>query len=374
MAKRPEIDRWILSSLNTLIKTVDSSLESYEPTKAARAISEFVNDNLSNWYVRLNRKRFWGGGMSEDKLSAYQTLFECLKTVAMLMAPISPFYADMLYRDLLHADSADNSVHLAKFPEGDENAIDAALEERMAIAQSLTSMVLSLRRKSNIKVRQPLSTIMIPVNDEAQREAIEAMSDLILSEVNVKSIKYVKAEDGVLVYKVKPDFKKLYPKHGKNMKAVAGAISNLEQKDILEFQSNGSITLPVNGETVTVDVEDVEIISEDIPGWLVANEGNLTIALDVTISDELRQEGIARDIVNRVQNLRKSRDYDITDRIRLKIEGDEQTNNAVLCFKEYIQRQVLADSIEITENLQVTDEETFDIDGLTVKVGVELAK
>jgi len=374
LAKRPEIDRWILSSLNTLIMTVDSSLENYEPTKAARAISEFVNDNLSNWYVRLNRKRFWGGGMSEDKLSAYQTLFECLKTVAMLMAPISPFYADMLYRDLLHADSADNSVHLAKFPEADGNAIDAALEERMAIAQSLTSMVLSLRRKSNIKVRQPLSTIMIPVNDAAQREAIEAMSDLILSEVNVKSIKYVKAEDGVLVYKVKPDFKKLGPKHGKNMKAVAGAISNLGQKDILEFQAQGSITLPVNGEGVTVDVEDVEIISEDIPGWLVANEGNLTIALDVTISDELRQEGIARDIVNRVQNLRKSRDYDITDRIRLKIEGGEQTNNAVMCFKEYIQRQVLADSIEIAENLQVADDETFDIDGLTIKVRVELVK
>lgn len=372
--KRPEIDRWILSSLNTLIKTVDNSLENYEPTKAARAISDFVNDNLSNWYVRLNRKRFWGGGMSEDKLSAYQTLYECMKTIALLMAPISPFYADRLYRDLVHEEDAAYSVHLAKFPVADENAIDNALEERMAIAQTLTSMVLSLRRKSNIKVRQPLSTIMIPVDDPEQRAAIEAMSDLILSEVNVKSINYVKADDGILVYKVKPDFKKLGPKHGKNMKAVAGAIAGLSQNEILEFQSKGQLEISVNGEPVKIDLEDVEIFSEDIPGWLVANEGNLTLALDVTISDELRQEGIARDIVNRIQNLRKSRDYDITDRIKLTIEGDDQTNEAVLCFKEYIQRQVLADSIEIANGLQVSEEETFDIDGLTVKVRVELAK
>ena len=256
----------------------------------------------------------------------------------------------------------------------DENAIDNALEERMAIAQTLTSMVLSLRRKSNIKVRQPLSTIMIPVDDPEQRAAIEAMSDLILSEVNVKSINYVKADDGILVYKVKPDFKKLGPKHGKNMKAVAGAIAGLSQNEILEFQSKGQLEILVNGEPVKIDLEDVEIFSEDIPGWLVANEGNLTLALDVTISDELRQEGIARDIVNRIQNLRKSRDYDITDRIKLTIEGDDQTNEAVLCFKEYIQRQVLADSIEIANGLQVSEEETFDIDGLTVKVRVELAK
>ena len=215
---------------------------------------------------------------------------------------------------------------------------------------------------------------MIPVDDAELRTSIEAMSDLILSEVNVKSIKYVKADDGVLVYKVKPDFKKLGPKHGKNMKAVAGAISGLTQTEILEFQSKGTLPLLVNGEQVNVDLEDVEIFSEDIPGWLVANEGNLTLALDVTISDELRQEGIARDIVNRIQNLRKSRDYDITDRINLTIEGDEQTNDAVLCFKEYIQHQVLADSIEIASGLQVAEDETFDIDGLTIKVRVELAK
>ena len=312
--------------------------------------------------------------MSEDKLSAYQTLYECMKTIALLMAPISPFYADRLYRDLVHEEDAAYSVHLAKLPVADENAIDNALEERMAIAQTLTSMVLSLRRKSNIKVRQPLSTIMIPVDDPEQRAAIEAMSDLILSEVNVKSINYVKADDGILVYKVKPDFKKLGPKHGKNMKAVAGAIAGLSQNEILEFQSKGQLEILVNGEPVKIDLEDVEIFSEDIPGWLVANEGNLTLALDVTISDELRQEGIARDIVNRIQNLRKSRDYDITDRIKLTIEGDDQTNEAVLCFKEYIQRQVLADSIEIANGLQVSEEETFDIDGLTVKVRVELAK
>lgn len=372
--KRPEIDRWILSSLNTLIKTVDNGLETYEPTKAARAISDFVNDNLSNWYVRLNRKRFWGGGMSEDKLSAYQTLYECMKTIALLMAPISPFYADQLYRNLLHSDDAKCSVHLAEFPVADETAIDAKLEERMAIAQTLTSMVLSLRRKSNIKVRQPLSTIMIPVDNPEQRNSIEAISDLILSEVNVKSIKYVKSDDGILVYKVKPDFKKLGPKHGKNMKSVAGAISGLSQAEILEFQSNAKLQINVNDEVVTIDLEDVEIFSEDIPGWLVANEGSLTLALDVTISDELHKEGIARDIVNRIQNLRKSRDYDITDRINLIVEGDEQTNDAVICFKEYIQRQVLADNIEIAAGLQVADDESFDIDGLIVKVKVQLAK
>ncbi|MDD6889547.1 MAG: isoleucine--tRNA ligase [Bacteroidales bacterium] len=374
LSKRPEIDRWILSSLNTLIKTVDTSLESYEPTKAARAISDFVNDNLSNWYVRLNRKRFWGGGMSDDKLSAYQTLYECMKTISLLMAPISPFYADRLYRDLVHAEDAANSVHLAKFPVANDDAIDTSLEERMAIAQTLTSMVLSLRRKSNIKVRQPLSTIMIPVDDPNQRAAIEAMSDLILSEVNVKAIKYVKADDGILVYKVKPDFKKLGPKHGKNMKAVAGAIAGLSQAEILEFQSKGALDMTVNGESVRIDLEDVEIFSEDIPGWLVANEGSLTLALDVTISDELRQEGIARDIVNRIQNLRKSRDYDITDRIKLAVEGDAHTNDAVLAFSDYIKRQVLADSIEIVAGLQAAEDEVFDIDGLIVKVGVELSK
>ena len=372
--KRPEIDRWILSSLNTLIKTVDNGLETYEPTKAARAISDFVNDNLSNWYVRLNRKRFWGGGMSEDKLSAYQTLYECMKTIALLMAPISPFYADQLYRNLLHSDDATCSVHLAEFPVADDSVIDAKLEERMAIAQTLTSMVLSLRRKSNIKVRQPLSTIMIPVDNPELRDSIEAISDLILSEVNVKSIKYVKSDDGILVYKVKPDFKKLGPKHGKNMKAVAGVISGLSQSEILEFQSNAKLQINVNGEDVIIDLEDVEIFSEDIPGWLVANEGSLTLALDVTISDELHKEGIARDIVNRIQNLRKSRDYDITDRINLTVEGDEQTNDAVLCFKEYIQRQVLADNIEIAAELPVAEDETFDIDGLIVKVKVELIK
>lgn len=372
VAERQEIDRWILSSLNTLVKTVDESLASYEPTKAARAIGDFVNDNLSNWYVRLNRKRFWGGGMSQDKLAAYQTLHECMKTVAMLMAPVSPFYADLLYRDLAVNDaSAAPSVHLSAFPAVDEAAIDADLEERMKIAQAITSMVLSLRRKSNIKVRQPLTAIMIPVDDERVRNAIESMSDLIKSEVNVKDIKYVKAEDGVLVYRVKPDFKKLGPKHGKNMKVVANAIAGMSQPDILKFRASGSFGLDINGAAVTVDIDDVEIFSEDIPGWLVANDGNLTLALDVTITDDLRREGIAREVINRVQNLRKNRNYDITDRIRLTIEGDEQTNDAVLQFKDYIQRQVLADDIAVAASLDVAEDEIFDIDGQAVKVRVE---
>ena len=366
LENRPEIDRWIISLLNTLVKDVDEALNDYEPTKAARAINDFVNDNLSNWYVRLNRKRFWGGEMNEDKLSAYQTLYTCLETIAKLIAPISPFYADKLYQDL----AGNGSVHLALFPEVNEGAIDKALENRMNIAQVITSMVLSLRRKVNIKVRQPLSTLMIPVMDDAQREAIESMSELILNEVNVKNFKFVDNEAGVLVKRVKPDFKKLGPKFGKTMKAVAAAITSMSQQDIASLEKNGNITLNVDGNNAVIEVVDVEIISEDIPGWLVANEGNITIALDVTISEELKQEGIARDIVNRVQNIRKSRDYDITDKINLVFAPNADTDAAINAYSEYIARQVLATSITIGNIDGVEGVETLEIDDIKVDVSI----
>ena len=300
MAERPEIDRWILSVLNTLVKEVDTCYSEYEPTKAGRLISDFVNDNLSNWYVRLNRKRFWGGEFTQDKLSAYQTLYTCLETVAKLMSPIAPFYADKLYMDLVTATGRDNvvSVHLAKFPEYKEEMIDKELEVRMQMAQDVTSMVLALRRKVNIKVRQPLQCIMIPVVDEEQRAHIEAVKALIMSEVNVKDIKFVDGAAGVLVKKVKCDFKKMGPKFGKQMKAVAAAVAEMSQDAIAELEKNGSYTLQLNGTDVLVEATDVEIFSEDIPGWLVANEGKLTVALDVTVTEELRREGIARELVN----------------------------------------------------------------------------
>ena len=347
VADREEIDRWILSQLNTLIKTVSTALDDYEPTVAARAISEFVIDNLSNWYVRLNRKRFWGGEMTQDKLAAYQTLYTCLETVSRLMAPFAPFYADRMFRDLHPELQESDSVHLALFPEADEACIDKDLERRMATAQTITSMVLALRRKVNIKVRQPLSTLMIPVVDAAQRADIEAVKDLILSEVNVKEIKFVGNEDGVLVKRIKPDFKKLGPKHGKAMKAVAAALTTMPQAEIIEFERNGYADVVVDGETRRVEAADVEIISEDIPGWLVANEGNITIALDVTVDEALRNEGIAREIVNRLQNLRKDRDYNITDKITVTIEPSELIQGAMRDFGDYIARQVLAVELNV---------------------------
>ena len=317
MTERPEIDRWILSVLNTLVKNVDTCYNEYEPTKAGRLISEFVNDNLSNWYVRLNRKRFWGGGMTQDKLSAFQTLYTCLETVAKLMAPIAPFYADMLYSDLIAATGRDNvvSVHLAKFPEYKEEMIDKGLEVRMQMAQDVTSMVLALRRKVNIKVRQPLQCIMIPVVDEEQRAHIEAVKALIMNEVNVKEIQFVDGAAGVLVKKVKCDFKKLGPKFGKQMKAVAAAVAEMSQEAIAELEKKGSYTFNLDGAEAVIETADVEIFSEDIPGWLVANEGKLTVALEVTVTEELRREGIARELVNRIQNIRKSSGFEITDYI-----------------------------------------------------------
>jgi isoleucyl-tRNA synthetase len=370
VAERPEIDRWILSVLNSLVKEVDSCYNDYEPTKAGRLISDFVNDNLSNWYVRLNRKRFWGGGYSQDKLSAYQTLYTCLETVAKLMAPIAPFYADKLYMDLIAATGRDTvvSVHLAKFPVCNSSLIDAALEARMQMAQDVTSMVLALRRKVNIKVRQPLQCIMIPVSDEAQRTHIEAVKSLIINEVNVKEINFVDGTAGILVKKVKCDFKKLGPKFGKQMKAVAAAVGELPQEAISELEKNGRYTLSLTDGEAVIEAADVEIISEDIPGWLVANEGKLTVALEVTVTEELRREGIARELVNRIQNIRKSSGFEITDKIRIRLSKNQETDDAVNEYNSYICNQVLGVSLELVDEVKDGTELNFDDFSLFVSV------
>ena len=370
MNERPEIDRWILSLLKTLIKDVDACFADYEPTKAGRLITDFVNDNLSNWYVRLNRKRFWGSAMSTDKLSAYQTLYTCLETVAKLMAPIAPFYADRLYMDLIGVTGRDNvvSVHLAKFPVADESLINNKLEARMQMAQDVTSMVLALRRKVNIKVRQPLQCIMIPVVDEDQKRDIEAVKDLIMSEVNVKEIQFVEGASGVLVKKVKCDFKKLGPKFGKQMKAVAAAVAGMSQEDIAQFEKNGSFTFSLDGGDAVVEVADVEIFSEDIPGWLVANEGKLTVALEVTVTDELRREGIARELVNRIQNIRKSSGFEITNKINITLSKNPNTDDAVNEYNSYICNQVLGNSLTLVDEVADGTELNFDDFSLFVKV------
>ena len=378
LAERPEIDRWILSLLNTLVKDVTEALDDYEPTRAARFINDFVNDNLSNWYVRLNRKRFWGGGLDTDKLSAYQTLHTCLTTVAKLLAPYSPFFADRLYRDLtapaLAAEGKDVvSVHLTDFPVADESVIDHALEERMHLAQVVTSLVLSLRRKVNIKVRQPLQALMIPVSSEERRQQLEAMAPLILSEVNVKELKLVDDQEGVLVKSIKPDFKKLGPKFGKKMKAVAALIGAMSQQEIARLEREEKITLDLDGEEIVVELPDVDIHSEDIPGWLVANEGSVTVALEVEITEELRKEGVARDLINRIQNIRKSRDYDITDRIIVTVEPNSLTEGAIADFNEYIASQVLASEVKAAPVENPAEDEILDIDGTEVKVKIEKA-
>ncbi len=371
-AERPEIDRWILSLLNTLVKDVDGYLETYEPTRAGRAISDFVNDNLSNWYVRLNRRRFWGGGMTTDKLSAYQTLYTCLETVAKLMAPIAPFYADQLFLDLIAVTGRENveSVHLSDFPVCHEDMIDKDLEERMQIAQDISSMVLALRRKVNIKVRQPLQTIMVPVLDAHQQESIEAVKALILNEVNVKDLKFVGNSAGILVKRIKPDFKKLGPRYGKIMKSLAAAIQSMSQDDINAFEKAGSFSLNIEGQEAVVELADVEIISEDIPGWLVANQGRLTVALDITVTDELKKEGLARELVNRIQNLRKSNGYDITDKIAVTVLSSDEMDEAIKDFGSYIANQVLAVSVEIEEEA-ISDATELDFEDFKLSVRIE---
>ncbi|KAA6350698.1 Isoleucine--tRNA ligase [termite gut metagenome] len=368
--ERPEIDRWILSILHSLIRETDACYNDYEPTKAGRFISDFVNDNLSNWYVRLNRKRYWGGDYSQDKVSAYQTLYTCLETVARLMAPIAPFYADRLYLDLITATKRDNvvSVHLAKYPEYDAGMIEAELEARMKMSQDITSMVLALRRKVNIKVRQPLQRILIPITNNEQRKYVESVKSLIMNEVNVKEVDYTDDTASLLVKKIKCDFRKLGPKFGNRMKAIAKAVQEMSQEAIVELEREGNYTFHIAGEKVTIETNDVEIINEDIPGWLVANEGKLTVALEVTITGELRREGIARELINRIQNIRKSKGFEITDKIKMVLSKNPQTDDAVNEYSGYICNQVLANSLVLGDEIENGVELEFDDFSLFVDI------
>lgn len=352
-AKKPEIDRWIISKLNSLILLVDTSLEEYEPTKAARAIQEFVTDHLSNWYVRLCRRRFWKGDYSEDKISAYQTLYDCLLTVAKLSAPIAPFFMDRLYKDLNSVSKKEDfeSVHLSDFGIVDKSVIDVDLEERMEIAQKLSSMVLALRKKEGIKVRQPLQKMMVPILDNKFKRQLQEVESLILSEVNVKELEYLEENSAVLVKKIKADFKKLGPKFGKKMKAVSQAISSLSQEDIAIFEKNNSFEIELADEKLVLDRSDVEINSEDIPGWLVANEGKYTVALDISISEELQMEGLAREIVNRIQNFRKEAGFEVTDKIKVKIQSQVQLDVAINNNKGYICAETLTTSLDIVNQV-----------------------
>lgn len=365
--ERPEIDRWILSLLNTLIKDVTEQYENYEPTRAGRAISDFVQENLSNWYVRLNRKRFWGGTMDADKLAAYQTLYECLVTVSRLMAPIAPFYADQLYRDL----TGDKSVHLAAFPVCDDDRIDTYLEGCMQLAQQATSMILALRKKANKKVRQPLQKAVVPVPNESVMQQLQHVADLVKTEVNIKELQIVTNENSTvkLVKRIKPNFKTLGKKYGKQMKEIAAAIAALTQDRIADIETRGQIVLPLASGEVEVELADVEIATEDMPGWLVANEGNLTVALDIEVTDELRQEGIARELVNRIQNLRKSNGYEITDKIAVTIESNDEVNTAVANFKDYIAAQVLAQSLIVAD--KVENPIALDFEDFVVNISIE---
>jgi isoleucyl-tRNA synthetase len=373
VSERPEIDRWIISLLNSLIKEVSGCYKDYDLTRAGRAIQEFVTENLSNWYVRLNRKRYWGGDYDKDKLAAYQTLYVCLEKVSQLAAPIAPFYMDRLFCDLndVTGRHKDNSVHLVLFPEHDESLIDKALEERMEIAQKISSMILGLRRKVSLKVRQPLARIMVPVPDNNFREKFEAVKDLILAEVNVKEVEYIDDTSSILVKKIKPNFKTLGPRYGKLMKDISNAISAFTPQEIVAFENSGTHAVTINGQEIILTTEDVEIISEDIPGWQVANDGKMTVALDVTISDDLRYEGIAREFVNRIQNIRKENGYDVTDKITVIIEDLDFVHEAVTRHSSYIASQTLATSIELTDSFDGANVREVDIDDWVVKVVVE---
>ena len=360
-----EIDRWIISKLNSLVKKVTKELQSFDPTRAGRLIDSFVNDDLSNWYVRLNRKRFWGKEMSGNKRSAYDALYTCLMTVAKLLAPFAPFYADQLYHDL---GGKKESVHLDKWVVANMADIDTDLEARMDMAQRITSMVLALRRKVNIKVRQPLAQIMIPAIDDTQRQRITAMADLIKHEVNVKELNFVEGQ-GILVKKVKCNFRVMGKKYGKLMKDVAAKMNSLSQDEIAQFEQSGNYTFDLQGEPVSVDVADVEIISEDMPGWLVSNEGNLTVALEVDLTDGLKREGMARELINRIQNLRKETGFEITDRIIVTVQPNEEAVAAIDSFGEFIKNQVLANNILVAEN----DGTEVEFDDFKLKILVQKA-
>jgi isoleucyl-tRNA synthetase len=362
LEKRPEIDRWILSELHTLIERVDLYYSEYEPTKATRAISDFVQENLSNWFVRLSRRRFWKGSYGEDKISAYQTLHTCLLTISKLSAPVAPFFMDRLYNDLLNGTIKvdEISVHLSNFPLANPTYINRTLEHKMQKAQTISSLVLSLRQKEKIKVRQPLQKIMIPVLNNEQREEIIAVSDLIKSEVNVKEIELIDEGSGILVKQIKPDFKKLGPRFGKDMKSVAQVITNFGQEEIAILEKEGEINVLINEKNTTLCKDDVIINSQDIEGWLVANSNGVTVALDVTISPELKNEGIARELVNRIQNLRKDSGFEVMDRIEVTIQEGEKLKLAVSQNLEYIKRETLTNVLCFHQKLEAGTEIVFD--------------
>lgn len=362
LAERPEIDRWILSELHTLIQAVDEAYADYEPTKAARAISDFVQENLSNWYVRLCRRRFWKGEYAADKVAAYQTLYTCLLNVAKLSAPIAPFFMDRLYADLVNATQSESfaSVHLAQFPVAVENFVDKSLESKMLKAQTVSSLVLSLRKKEMIKVRQPLQKVMIPVLDAKQRNEIEAVSDLIKAEVNVKEVVLLDDASGVLVKQIKPNFKALGPRFGKDMGLIAKEIQSFSPEQINEIERNGSLTLDISGKSITLSLEDVEVTSQDIPGWLVAHANGITVALDITLTPELKNEGIARELVNRIQNIRKDSGFEVTDKINVKVQKSGILENAVLSNISYIKSETLTDQLVFDEQLDNGTEIEFD--------------
>jgi isoleucyl-tRNA synthetase len=370
--ERPEIDRWIISLLNSLVKEVRDCYDDYDLTRAGRAIQDFVTENLSNWYVRLNRTRYWGGEYDKDKVSAYQTLYVCLETVSQLAAPIAPFYMDRLFTDLNRATGRYNedSVHLVLFPEYDDTLIDRALEERMDIAQKVSSMILGLRRKVSIRVRQPLARIMVPVPDKNFREKFEAVKDLILAEVNVKEVEYIDDTSSVLVKKIKPNFKTLGPRYGKLMKEISNSISALTPREITAFENTGNHSVTINGQVIVLTTADVEIISEDIPGWQVANDGKLTVALDITVSDELRYEGIAREFVNRIQNIRKEAGFDVTDKITVLIEDHEFVSEAVKRHSGYIGSQTLATEVNLVKSLTGNNVREIEIEEARVNIDV----
>jgi isoleucyl-tRNA synthetase len=372
-SKRPEIDRWIISLLNTLVKEVDAFYDDYEPTKAARAIQSFVIDHLSNWYVRLCRRRFWKGSYSEDKISAYQTLYHCLETLSILISPIAPMYSDELFRNLNNVANRHDaiSVHLAYFPEADSQNIDKDLEERMQLAQTFSSMVLSLRKKVNIKVRQPLGKVMIPVLDQHFKEQVKKVEELILAEVNVKTMEYVDDTAGIIVKKAKPDFRQLGKKLGPKMKFLTGALSQFDQNDIARLEQDGYFDFDLDGEIVRINKEELDITSEDIPGWLVATDGPLTVALDIHISEDLGKEGIAREFVNKVQRLRKEMDFNITDRIIVEIESNKAVENAIKEFKNYICTEILAEQLLLKE--KVANGNQIEINEVSVKINLKNA-
>ena len=362
--ERPELDRWIISLLNTLVKEVEESYETYEPTRAGRAISEFVSENLSNWFVRLSRKRYWGGSYDKEKISAYQTLYTCLVTIAKLSAPIAPFYSDLLYTDLnkITGKEADQSVHLADFPSCNESLVNSDLEVKMALAQKASSMILGLRRKEKLKVRQPLAKIMVPVLNSDFQEQFDSVKNIILSEVNVKEVEYLTDASGIISKKIKANFKTLGPKFGKLMKQISVVIAGFNQEEISRIEKTGVYELSINGEAILINLEDVEIQTEDIPGWLVASEGGLTIALDINLTEELKQEGIAREFINKIQNIRKESDFEVTDRVILKIEKHNFFNLAVELFKDYITAQTLASELIMVDQIEAENSHLVEID------------